>query len=425
MNKLKVVWICISSNPEIRGLLPLSKKIKYGDLAPWITNLAKGFEEREDVELHIISPHIGLMELQYSFEIRGIHYHYFKQDLPFINKGWPGYFPVDRWTNFFRNRILVRCIIKKINPDIVNLHGAENDFYSITALDIKKCPVYVCIQGIYSNPDRFNHNEKPDRYRIKIERRIHKKCTYFGIFPPLFADLIKRDNKQPIFLRQKYIPNTNITIKNASKKKYDFVFWGRVCDVKGIDKIIEAIAFIKNIGINTSFLIIGPVSKDYLMYLQILMNKLNVTENITFTGQFPTINDVHRKAMEARVTVISSRFDNLPETIIESIFLEIPVAATAVGGIPFLNKNEETILLSKYGDIEGLAKNMLRLLQNSVYANKLTQKCREFILREFGSYVIVDNYIKQYHAIIDHYNINKPIPKDLLFDETNFIGNKL
>jgi glycosyltransferase involved in cell wall biosynthesis len=420
MNKLKVAWICNFSNPEIRQFLPLSRRKKYADFAPWITNLVKEFEKRVDVELHVIAPHKGLQKIIFHFENNAVHYHFFNPDLPIVHRNWPSFYPVHRWTKYFKNRILLNLFIKQIEPDIINLHGAENDYYSISVLDIKKIPVFVCIQGIYSNPKRFINQEKPIKFIIRVERKILKTCKYFGIFSPFFIDLIKRDNNNPIFLRQSYIPDTQVKVPASIEKKYDFVFWGRITEVKGIDKIIEAIALIKKQGRITSLLIIGHCPKSYYGYLNKTIEELQVRENIAFIGYLPTIQEVHRKALEARVTVISSRFDNIPGTIIESVLLGIPVAATNVGGIPFLNRDGKTILLSEYGDIEGLAKNMLKLLDNIEYANRLTKKCREFILREFRGDIIVDRYIHQYHAIIAHYKYDTPIPRELLFDKVTF-----
>jgi len=419
-SKIKVAWICHFSNTEIREKIPLSNKKKYTDFAPWITNMIKEFEKREEVEIHIIAPHRGLKTFLFEYTQNNIYYHFFKPDLPVIHKRWPFYFPIDAWTGYLKNRLIVHHILKRIRPDLINLHGAENDYYSATALGIKNIPVFISIQGIYSNPKRFNDITKPNKHRIKIERTLHKQCKYFGIFPPFFADLIKRDNANPILFLKNYPFNLETTEIRIVEKKYDFVFFGRVADVKGIDKIIEAIAFIKSTGRETTLLVIGAGQKVYIEYLQGLIKKYNLVKNITFVGHLPTIHDVHKKALEAKVTVISSRFDVISGTIIESILMSQPVVATAVGGVPYLNKNSETILLSEYGDIEGLAGNMLKLLDNPEYAEELTEKCKRFIISEFDSNTIVTRFIKQYYAIIEHYKYNTPIPTDLLFNEKYF-----
>ena len=419
-SKLRVAWICHFSNKTVRDKLPLSDKRKYSDFAPWITNLISAFEKRDDIELHVIAPHMGLKKLTYSFKLNGVFYYFFKPDLPIVHKRWPNFLPLDVWTGFIRNRLLVKKFINKINPDIVNLHGAENHYYSSTVFGIKNLPVYVCIQGIYSNPNRFNDLVKANKQKIKVERKIHSKFKYFGILPPLFADLIKRDNNKPIFLKHKYIPNTQINKIEIKEKKYDFVFFGRVADVKGVDKIIEAIGLINNQGRNVNLNIIGGASKRYLNYLNSLINELDLNSNVFFSGKLSTIEDVHRKVKESKISVLSSKFENMGGALFESVLIDQPVTATAVGGIPYLNKEEETILLSEFGDVRGLADNMLKLLDNPDYANTLTKKCKKFILSEFSEEKLVNRYVKQYKAIIANYHYNTPIPEELLFNHEEF-----
>lgn len=421
INKIKVAWICHFSNPEIRNILPISGNLKYVDFAPWIVNLLHEFEKRDDVDLHVIAPHTGMKRIRYSFKLRGINYHFFNPDMPFFKRNWPSFFALDKWTGYLQNKFLVNLFLKKIRPNIINLHGAENDYYSSTVLGIKNIPVYVCIQGIYSNPDRFNEHSTINSLKAKIERRIHKENRYFGIFPPFFADLIKRDNKNPILLQQSYVIAKQIdNIPEIKEKKFDFVFFAQIGTTKGIEKILEAIAFLKKDFPNISLNVVGRCTSEYLNVLKKRIQDLDINENVFFTGYLPTLKEVYSQVRLAKVSVISSKFENLPSTIIESVFLGVPIAATRVGGIPYLNKEEETILLSNYGDVIGLADNMKKLLENPVFAKELTQKCRKFILKEFNGEFIADRYIKQYHAIVENFKWGTPIPEELLFNKDLF-----
>lgn len=414
---IKVVWLCHFSNSEIRKSLPLSKRINYIDFAPWISSLLRIFELNKEIELHVIAPHNGLKRMTFSFKKKNIHYHFFKPDLPFIHKQWPLYFPVHRWTKYFMNRTLINRFIKEIRPDIINLHGAECSYFSIAVLDITEIPVYVCIQGIYSNNLRFSKYIEPDKLRVEIERRIHKRCRYFGIFSPFFQDLIKRDNMHPIFLKQSYVLPLQLPKDLVfQEKKYDFVFFAWVSEVKGIDKIIHAVSLIKKLKKDVSLLIIGGVVREYWEKLESQIHDLELKENVTYVGHMKTLKDVYEIVTSARISVISPKFDNMPSTIIESAFLGLPVVSSEVGGISYLNKNGETVLLSKYGDIEKLASNMLRLLQNKSLSDELAMRCRDFIEQEFNEKLMVNRYIKQYHNIISHFKNNTKIDEDLLFN---------
>ena len=415
--KLKVVWLCHFTNAEVRQKLPLSKKINHTDFAPWITRMIKGFENRDDVEIHIVAPHRRLKPFICEFENNRIFYHFFNPHILAIIRGQKYLKKFEIWTNFIQNKLLVSRIIKRIKPDIVNLIGAENPYYSATALKIKNIPVFVCIQGIYNDPEGFDKDEEPIQYIINIEQKLHKRFKYFGISAPQFVDLIKNSNSNPIFLKQKYHLDFDSSVDSKIVKEYDFVYFGRVTFAKGVDKIIEAIGYLRDNGRKTTLNIVGGAKDEYLNEL---INTLNLNEQITFRGYLPTMQEVYNEVIKGRVSVISTKSDNTTQTIFESILLGIPVVATRIGGIPYLNKDGTTILLSKYGDVQGLADNMLKLIDNPDYANELVRKCKEFIYKEYDSKFITNQYVKQYRAIIDHYWNNTPIENKLLFDINEF-----
>ena len=65
--KIKVAWICHFSNEEIRNqlhfrkdIVGLIKKRPMIDFAQWNTYAINEFKKFNDVELHVISPHIQI-----------------------------------------------------------------------------------------------------------------------------------------------------------------------------------------------------------------------------------------------------------------------------------------------------------------------------------------------------------------------------
>lgn len=420
---LKVVLLCHFTNKEVRNRLSLNKKFKHSDFAPWISRLIKGFEQVADVQFHIISPHGRLKGFTSEFENKGIHYHFFNPHILAITRGQKYLRRVEGWTHYLQNRLLVSRLIKKIKPDIINLFGSENPYYSITALNIKKIPVYVCIQGMASDPENFLENEMPIKSQVKLEREIHKRFKYFGISAPQFVDLIRRDNENPIFFKQKLLLDYNISVNSEIEKKYDFVYFGRVTYAKGVDKVIEAIAYLRDNGRKTTLNIIGGYSDAGFKQLTKLIENLDLSDQINFVGNLSPMQYVYNEVVKSKVSVLSTKTDNLPQTIFESILLDIPVVATNIGGIPYLNKEGKTILLSEYGDIKGLADNMLILIDNPAYGQELVYKCKKLLLKEYDSKLVTSQYVNQYKAIIDNYWNDNPIGHELLFDINDFKQN--
>jgi len=434
MTKLKVVWICHFSNEEVRKnlsllklrLLKLIKKIlgknssNYGDFAPWITNQIKEFENFKDVELHIISPHKGLKKFTYEFKLNEISYHFFKPELLF----WVKILREKLFKNIFKNnnkkyrlnRHFVKKFIKDINPDIINLVGTENPYYSASVLDIKDIPIYVTVQTVYTNPNWKKISGEYDETRAKIELKIHKKEKYYGCWGRMFRDLILINNPEAIIFRNSLPKQKPIGIKNVPKE-FDFVFFASQISMhKGIIDAIEALSIVKYEKPDVTLNIVGDCENKYLELLNSKITSLDLNNNISFSYFFPLISDMHQHLMKSSFALLPIKLDIISNTIFESMFLGIPVVTYKTSGTPFLNKDGETVLLADIGDIEGLAKNMLRLLNESELAAKLSKNAKTFVEKEFDNTTSAKRLLKTYKAVLAHYYENIPIPEELLFN---------
>ena len=137
-NKIKIVWICHFTNAEMQSLLSLWKH--KDEFASWIPNTLKGFENREDIELHVISPHEYLKRAT-KLTVRNIQYYFIPYGIPFWHRHWPGFFRFDSYSSFLSFRRKVKELINSIHPDMINLVGAENAYYSSSIF--YTCPLHM------------------------------------------------------------------------------------------------------------------------------------------------------------------------------------------------------------------------------------------------------------------------------------------
>jgi glycosyltransferase involved in cell wall biosynthesis len=76
----------------------------------------------------------------------------------------------------------------------------------------------------------------------------------------------------------------------------------------------------------------------------------------------PPESDVSRLLMEAQIFVLSTNYEALPISILEAMRASLPVVATDVGGIAESVRHEETGLLVRRGDVEGLRGALARVI---------------------------------------------------------------
>lgn len=439
MKTIKVFIICHFSDDKIRSHLLLKKNHKIADYAVWITNQINGYEKRNDIELHIVSPHKGMQKKRQEFAINGIHYYFFRSD-PFIgqfiekainylcyyiSKGFINIIleeirGIYRLVYYYPQKIYVKALVKRIKPDIIHLNGAENPYYSSTILGLMyfNIPICVLIQGVISDPQYLQYGEA-DVSRVKLERKIHKKVKYFFVGDPNHFNLVKRDNPKAIFLFSPEIRTININAeKECVEKIYDFVFFARITPLKGIEHLIEAISRLKNEYPEVSLLVLGPCSKSYLAYLMQLCNNKSVVNNITFGGHIQKREDLFRKALTAKIYVLPTLIEGLATSAVEAMLLGLPVITYATGGMPFLNKDGENVLMALTGDIDSLVLYMKKLLNDPVYAQELAKRGQDFAKRVFSEESNIEMRIQQYRAIIANYKEGFPIPDELIFDGT-------
>jgi glycosyltransferase involved in cell wall biosynthesis len=433
-DKIKVVWICHFSNREIRERLPMAKlrlknslkallgkksKRDYSDFAPWVSNLIKEFEKFEDVELHVISPFAGMARGTCEFEKNGVFYHFFKPELPLLNFNVPHWLCWRGRSKYLLSRYFVKKFMRRIKPDIVNLIGTENPYYSITTLDIKNIPVYVSAQTVYTNPGRAKHGDNCVSEVWNLELKIHKKEKYYGCAGRMHRDLILNNNPDAIILKM-FFPLEKPKQVKPVPKIYDFVFFAGILKKKGIEDLIAALAIVKKYKPEVKLNIIGTCSECYMKFLTDKIKVLDLVENIIFSGYFPVIADMHQHAVQSRFAVFPVKLDIIPSSVIEAILLGLPVVTYKTTGTPYLNRDADAVLLVDIDDTEMLAEKMIMLLESPELADKLRNNARAFVEREFDNTVSAKRLVSDYRAVIEHYYNEKSIPEELLFDINEF-----
>lgn len=405
--KIKVVWLCHFANQQMKEYFHTPE---LNEFAPWITLSIELFKKESHIELHIVSENI-YNNKDAEFRIDNIHYHFFKYiPVPFYNKYFRKLHSLSRFdtaTNFFWIKKKVEKIVKAINPDIVHLHGAENAFfYSSGILPILgKYPLLTTIQGFVRNSSSIDYQTK---IRIKIEEQIIKGTTYFGIRETKeMESIVTSLNPNAKFFYHNYpISIPHVVKDNIGKDEpIDCIFFARVCKDKGIEDLLQAISLVKKKIPQINLSVVGGVDSQYMDVLGGIIKQLGIEENVKFYGYLPTQHDIHQLAYNAKVCVLPTYHDILPGTVLESMFMKLPVIAYAVGGLPELNKYEENLKLVELNKIENLAEIIIKLLNSIDERNQVSVKACIYVNKRFNNSEVVSSIIQSYNKIL-YFNQN-------------------
>jgi len=111
-------------------------------------------------------------------------------------------------------------------------------------------------------------------------------------------------------------------------------------------------------------------------------------------------DDAMKIIKSSQVVVVPSRMESLPTTIKEAFYLNVPVVATNVGGIPELISDNDTGLLVPPENPEKIADAVNDLLSNPEKAKKLAINGNNFVKKNMTWDVMLPKFIQFYEDLL-------------------------
>jgi glycosyltransferase involved in cell wall biosynthesis len=369
-------------------------------MAPWISLLIKEFEKYKDNSLHIIAPFRWLKK-DFNFKRNGVNYYFIKTGMPLIHRHWPRFFRIDLWSGFYCNRRKIIDLVKKINPDIINLHGIENPYYSTSIFGLKKYPVLITIQGLNSLSPQKDKTYF-GIFKKDLEQKILKEFNNYGIRVKYLEEYIRKINPRANFFWFKYPFDSALKSYLVNyEKSNDFIFFGRVSKDKGVEDLIDATANVVKTIKTVSLKIIGACDLKYKKYLMSKIKYLNLENNVLLLGFMNKREELHIEVAKSKITVLPTYNDILPGTIIESLRIGTPVIAYAANGVVDFNNEKKIVELVSIGDIKNLTNKMIDLLNNDCLREQMSVTGKQYVIKEFNNESQLELILEAYRKVID------------------------
>lgn len=391
---MRVVWLGMFINDEFKTWFNRPDLTNWG---VWITHLCELFQHESDVELHVVAPNFYTNE-SVSIKLGSVTYHFYKHqfDVPKVTHFWS--------TNPMNlNKVIdeVKAIVKKINPDLIHVHGSENPVYSAPALELNK--LYPCVKTI----QRFNFmatgSSTLHAMVVKIEDMMLRQFNYFGVRTLEMEQIIRDRNPDAKLFFHNYPVAWPSCLKSDidDSEAYDAVFFARVTRDKGIFDLIEATKLIIKERPQYTLRVFGPFINDEEEVIKKAVIDSKLVKNIHFMGNNQDQRILHQAASKARICVLPTHADIVPGTIIESMLMKLPVVSYAVGGMPQLNvPGHERLKLIEKGDIQGLANLQLELLGSPIKRSLLAQEAYSFATEYYSNTKVVTDIKSMYANVL-------------------------
>lgn len=428
-NKLKVALVCSFSNAKVREHLSLShrwfyalgrrmlglstQKNGYGDIAGWDTYMIELLRKRDDIDLSVISAHSGLTRRHVAFDMEGVHYHFVRiEGATLLKHLIPS---PSLWHRLNPVRPVVRRIVKKVQPDVISLIGAENAHISGTVLGIKNIPLIVKCQTIYNNPDR-GKSGPVDAKNAYVERLIFQDLQYVAVGTGIHEKLFRQFNTKAYNFRWA-LGNLLPKVKPL-EKEFDFVNYAMgMTDKKGFPDAIKALTIVRRIYPDAKLNLVGGGSVEGKEALVKLVEELGLKDNVVFTPFFEKQDDLFQHLQRSRFAVLPCKMDSVASTIRQAMHYGLPVVCYKTEGTPKLNVENECVLIAENGNVDDLAAKMLVLMGDKERADTLRSNAKEHARRWSDDEGNSRQMAANFHAVVDHYRSGTPIPAELLCNE--------
>ncbi|UCF91409.1 MAG: glycosyltransferase family 4 protein [Desulfobacterales bacterium] len=182
------------------------------------------------------------------------------------------------------------------------------------------------------------------------------------------------------------------TFKQTPRAPYQILSVARLTAKKGLPTVYRALKLLWEGGLVFEHVLIGD--GDDRQEILSLIQELGLQSVTRWLGTQPhhVVLEHYRRAdlfvLGCEVAPNGDR-DGIPNVLLESMAMGVPVVATAVSAIPELVENEKTGLLVPPGQPERLAQAMQRLLTDENLRNRVIPAARRRVVRDFDNEFLI------------------------------------
>ena len=260
--------------------------------------------------------------------------------------------------------------MKEQNPDVF---VSFLDSVGMVYLPIAK---KRCLTIGSERADPYSYKKDTLKARISLMKKVDKMVfqtegarDYFKDIPEIYSKSVVIPN--PVVLKD-YVQNLRKNIPKFSDRENKIVTVGRLSLIqKRQDVLINAFELVHKKHPELQLVMYGD-GQDKEKIKDIVDNK-RLTDCITLAGK---ISDVEKTIFNARVFVLSSDLEGIPNALIEAMSVGIPCVSTdcSPGGARLLINDGENGYIVPKGDIDLLADRICDLLKNEDVSNRFSEK---------------------------------------------------
>jgi glycosyltransferase involved in cell wall biosynthesis len=277
------------------------------------------------------------------------------------------------------------ALVERVNPDVIQTHAVKSHFL-VRAAGLPRRIPWVAFHHGYTWPNmQMRLYNQLDQWSLRAAAKVLTVSLAFrrqlqerGV--PAERIEVIHNAIQPDWALEARRPERAAQLRasmNIAPDRKIILIVGRLSKEKDYLGLLDAFSRLPP-SLSPHLVIVGDGPERNRIERRI--KTLGLSESVTLTGQRESAEPYYGIA---NLAVLASRSEGSPNALLEAMAAELPVVATAVGGIPEIVTDRESALLVKPDDANGLAEAMRRLLEDPSLASTLTARARQLVQEQF------------------------------------------
>lgn len=298
------------------------------------------------------------------------------------------------------------------SPDIIEVEESFGLPNSVKAATSAK--VITRIHGPWFIHGPIMNAASDKNYKVRVEAEGHGITISDGVTAPCYDVLNKVRQYYDLPLENAVvIPNAVHSVPEHAQWQYSpqnqtILFVGRFDLHKGGDIALNIFNLIAASNKTVEFYFIGPDrgltinGKAYNVqdYLAKFISDEDIKKRIHIKGQLDAAS-VQQYRSKATITLVTSRYENFPLSLLEALSTGSPLIASRTGGIPEIIEDGFNGFLAEVDDAEMFTKIALELLENPTQLSQISKNAINAAQLKYAPDVVAAKTLDYYQKILN------------------------
>jgi glycosyltransferase involved in cell wall biosynthesis len=298
----------------------------------------------------------------------------------------------------------LRRIVESRGPDVVVTNSVKSHFLMWRSRLWREYP-WVAFHHGYTDTDRkMRLYNRLDRWSLPHADRVVTVCHAFAqeLAGSTGVSINKISVQHNSIRRQPSVSTADVTALRSrfgiGNDERVVLSVGRLSREKAHINLLEAFKRLCETKPDISLKLIIVGHGPERTRLETAAESLGCKNRVIFTGQVSNVQSFYAMA---DVFALPSLSEGSPNVVLEAMAANLPIVATAVGGVPEMIANNESALLVPPNDPPTLAAGIASLLTDKDLAQRLAKEAATLVDNQFAPENYVRSLVEIYSEVIE------------------------